>query len=88
VFLEILEGHPESTIVVILNQLDLFLGFIGPFGTIVTPFTIPLEITPWVSDLNNVCLFALVVIYRCNSNNTVSMTNDETFFLELLDVLA
>jgi hypothetical protein len=48
----VLEIHPEGTIIRMIVVVSL-LKFIGPFGRAIRPRTIPLEVTPRITKLDD-----------------------------------
>lgn len=51
-FLEIIEVHPENTIVTTSIKSNLVSKLFGPEGRRITPVSIPFATTPWVSQLD------------------------------------
>jgi len=49
---EIFITHPESTIIVISHKIESLDHFGSPELTVVAPVSIPLKVTPGVSDLD------------------------------------
>ena len=49
---EILEAHPEYSIILDKYRHNLFLDFCGPEIRIVRPVSIPLDTAPWVPNLH------------------------------------
>ena len=50
--LEIVEVHPENTVIAVTVKTNLVSKLVGPEWGRVTPVTIPLTTTPWVSELD------------------------------------
>jgi hypothetical protein len=56
---EVLEAHPEGTVLIVKHRVNGFNHLGGPLGRPVTPVPIPLELPPRVSDVHQLISVSL-----------------------------
>lgn len=82
---QIFEIHPEKTIVFGLD-LELFLQLGGPAIRLVTPSSLPLEGTPWVSELTEIDSVAILVLNSLSRDDTVGVLSNQALGLQVLNL--
>ena len=79
--LEIVEVHPENTIIAASIETDLVSKLIGPKRRLVTPVTVPLTTTPWVSKLDESDCVSIDIEYLSSGKKGVGMAWHNTLLL-------
>jgi len=84
---KVIKVHPEDTVVLITVELYLLSQGAIPAVRLITPVTVPLSTTPWVSELNELDILSLFIFDLNCWDESVSMTFDYTLLFCLIFII-
>jgi hypothetical protein len=77
VLLEIIEAHPEKTVIGVL-EVNSFFVLLSPKRTGIAPISFPLEPTPWVPEEDEF----VIVKLPCVDERVGMLNNQAEFFFQ------
>jgi hypothetical protein len=78
VLFEVTKLHPEQSIIFVIEKINLLLGLLCPKIRLVTPRSIPLEVAPWVSNIDNLRFKTVTINNLSYFNDTVGMATNQS----------